>query len=230
MIDLQIQSKYFASHVLFERFQLQLERGELLCLLGPSGCGKTTLLNIIAGLDRDYEGSLITQELCISYMFQEPCLLPWRTVRQNLELVLDPKDYFKIKPLLAELGLEAWMDLYPKTLSLGMARRVALARSLIVEPDLILMDEPFVSLDPHTAEELHALIKSVRQRRPQTSIVLVTHDLQEAVFFADRILMLGDRPTRVLSEHRPGELTGNEEGAAVMVRTLKGAYREFESS
>ncbi|MEH6650842.1 MAG: ATP-binding cassette domain-containing protein [Motiliproteus sp.] len=230
MIRLQVDQKVVAQRLLFYSFELELQKGELLCLLGPSGCGKTTLLNMIAGLDNNFDG-LLQQDVsaaddqngvevgegamtvgkqpskqqdrqpqAISYMFQQPRLLPWRTVRQNLQLVIDADRYHRIEPLLASMGLAGSAELYPSALSVGMERRVALARSLIVDPQLILMDEPFVSLDPPTATEMRQQVRRIRQQRPDTSILFVTHDLREAISLADRILILGGDPTRVLHQ------------------------------
>ena len=219
MISLSIERKRFDSRLLFEQFELQLKAGELLCLLGPSGCGKTTLLNMIAGLDSRFEGQLRCRRLLnewrsngeqdqlaesvepvVSYMFQQPRLLPWRTVRHNLELVAEPQRRAQITPLLASMGLVDCVDQYPNRLSLGMARRVALARALINEPQLLLMDEPFVSLDPQSAAQMQQLLQQIRARHPSTSILLVTHDLREAIGLADRILVLGGSPTRVVGQ------------------------------
>lgn len=212
MIRLQVDQKIMAQRLLFRAFELELKQGELLCLLGPSGCGKTTLLNMIAGLDNNFDG-LLQQRLteppsqqsdgpsdAISYMFQQPRLLPWRTVRQNLELVIDVAQYYRVEPILASMGLAGSAELYPSALSVGMERRVALARSLIIDPQLILMDEPFVSLDPLTAAEMRQQVQRIRQQRPGTSILFVTHDLREAIALADRILILGGDPTRVLHQ------------------------------
>ena len=138
--------------------RLDLPLGEFLCVLGPSGCGKTTLLNIVAGLDRDFEGRVAwpgTTEAVprIGYVFQEPRLLPWLTVRQNVDLVLDGAgegadgDPAFLEHLFDVAGLAAFRDAYPQRLSLGLARRAALVRAFAVKPDLLLMDEPFVSLD-----------------------------------------------------------------------------------
>ena len=205
MIRLSIEHKSFLEQVLFESFELELGSGELLCLLGPSGCGKTTLLNLLAGLDKEFKGALQWQTSAqqtpkLGYMFQQPRLLPWRTVRQNLAWVIDPAQQHRIDPLLAQLGLADYADSYPNRLSLGMARRVALARCLIVDPQLILMDEPFVSLDPPTAAEMRRWIMQVRRSRPQSSILFVTHDIREALSLADRIMVLGERPTRVMHQ------------------------------
>ncbi|MEH6473080.1 MAG: ABC transporter ATP-binding protein [Halopseudomonas sp.] len=223
MIQLRIDRKQYAGQTLFENFELQLQPGELLCLLGPSGCGKTTLLNLIAGIDKRFDGQLgwsagsdpAAQAKTISYMFQQPRLLPWRTVSQNLALVIEPDQHYRIAPLLAQMGLAERADSYPNSLSLGMARRVALARCLIVEPELILMDEPFVSLDPPTAQEMRQQLQQIRQLRPQTSILFVTHDVREALTLADRILLLGGTPTQVL--HRwCGPLEPSQRDAAFL--------------
>lgn len=199
---LQIKHKAYAGKSLFEQFELQLAPGELLCLLGPSGCGKTTLLNLIAGLDPDFSGKLVrpASQPSLSYMFQQPRLLPWRTLRQNLAWVIKPNQHARIEPLLKQMGLLEYADAYPNRLSLGMARRAALARCLIVEPQLILLDEPFVSLDPPATLEMHQLIRQLRLLRPHSAIVLVTHDLREAITLADRILLLGGQPTQILHQ------------------------------
>lgn len=205
MIRLQVTEKGYADKCLFDQFELELKSGELLCLLGPSGCGKTTLLNMIAGLDRRYSGSLehtakLGAEMSLGYMFQQPRLLPWRTLRQNLELVIDASEKDRIEPLLTQLGLLEYADSYPNRLSQGMARRVALARCLIIDPQLILMDEPFVSLDPPTADQMRQMVQQLRDQRRHASILFVTHDIREAVVLADRILVLGGSPTRILHQ------------------------------
>jgi ABC-type nitrate/sulfonate/bicarbonate transport system ATPase subunit len=179
--------------------------GEFVALVGPSGCGKTTLLNIVAGLDRDFAGSVKLrqkppQEARIGYVFQEPRLLPWRTVYENLALVLpDGGDRRAIEALLEAVGLGDALDVYPTRLSLGMARRAAIARALVIAPELLLMDEPFASLDEATAIRLRRLIVELWRSRP-TSVLLVTHDAREAVELADRILLLSDAPGRLLGD------------------------------
>src|SRR5262249_32585015 len=177
------------------RFAVQ--SGEFVCLLGPSGCGKTTALNIIAGLDRDFEGRIVLPRgpgrghPVIGYVFQTPRLLPWRTVEQNIKLVLDPERGRSgiVDELLEATGLAEFRHNFPQRLSVGMARRVALARAFAVSPDLLLMDEPFVSLDEHTAERLRVLLLEIWQARP-TTVIFVTHDTREAVRLADRVIVL----------------------------------------
>lgn len=175
--------------------------GEFLCLFGPSGCGKTTLLNIVAGLDRDYEGRVLLptaadrQRPAIGYVFQTPRLLPWRTVEQNIALVA-PDNADIVDELLRVTGLEDFRHAYPERLSVGMARRVALARAFAVKPDILLLDEPFVSLDEATAERLRTLLLEIWQERP-TTVLFVTHDPREAVMLADRIILMTPSPGRV---------------------------------
>ncbi|RDE25222.1 ABC transporter ATP-binding protein [Motiliproteus coralliicola] len=218
MLELQLDSKVYGGKRLFDHFSLSLRPGEFLCLLGPSGCGKTTLINLLAGLDRRFQGQLkangsLRRPGAIGYMFQQPRLLPWYTVTQNLELVAEPARRELIEPMLASMGLSDSAGLYPNRLSLGMARRVALARALINRPQLLLMDEPFVSLDPPTAKQMRGLIQQVRQQHPETAMVLVTHDLEDALELADRILVLGDSPTRVVYSwpQRQCVATGSQE-------------------
>ncbi len=178
--------------------------GEFVCLLGPSGCGKTTLLNIVAGLDRDYEGTIDLPSTAarpvLGYVFQTPRLLPWRTVEENVALVLNPSRARSgiVDELLRATGLADFRHAYPERLSVGMTRRVALARAFAVTPDLLLMDEPFVSLDEPTAERLRALLLDIWQARP-TTILFVTHDTREAARLADRVIVLTPSPASVRS-------------------------------
>ncbi|MET0638664.1 MAG: ATP-binding cassette domain-containing protein [Hyphomicrobium sp.] len=164
-----------------------------LVVTGPSGCGKSTLLNIIAGLDTGYEGSidLGPAKDRLTFIFQTPRLLPWRTVYENIALVLpkgDPRQA-KIPAMLERVGLGAAMTAYPERLSLGMQRRAALARGFILEPQILLMDEPFVSLDDPTATSLRALLTELWQSHP-TTVIFVTHDRAEAIQLGTRILRL----------------------------------------
>lgn len=175
--------------------------GETLAVLGPSGCGKTTLLNLVAGLDRDFSGRIDRPDRPLAVVFQEPRLLPWRTVADNLRFVLGPVPDAepRIMTALAEVGLADAAHVFASRLSLGMARRVALARAFLVRPALLLLDEPFVSLDATTAERLRLLVLELLERH-RTTAVLVTHDLREAVMLAGRILVLGPSPGRILGD------------------------------
>jgi len=192
------------SHTAIADLHLSLKSGEFICLVGPSGCGKTTLLNIIADLDRDYQGSIaLSQQSArpkIGYIFQNPRLLPWRTVRENIELVIeDSLSGNAIDSLLEAMQLTAAQHVYPERLSLGMSRRVSITRAFAVDPDLLLMDEPFVSLDAPTARQVRALLLSLWQQRPHT-VLFVTHDLREAITLADRLIFLSTSPMSVISE------------------------------
>ena len=184
--------------------ELDIKAHEFVCLVGPSGCGKTTLLNIIAGLDCDFDGTIHltngSQTPVIGYVFQTPRLLPWRNVRENIELVLaSNQDLGQVDTLLTIMGLEQFQDYYPERLSLGMSRRVALARAFAVEPDLLLLDEPFVSLDAPTGRRIRQLLWDVWCERPH-SVLFVTHDLREAIGLADRLLFLSARPAGLVAE------------------------------
>ena len=168
-----------------ENLAFTVRPGEFVAVMGPSGAGKTTLLNLVAGLDGSVDGDIVfesgvTKKVCpkTGFMFQEPRLLPWLTVRQNLELVLKPRSHFQhgtpLQELLALVGLSDCGALFPGQLSGGMQRRVALLRAFIVEPDLLLMDEPFQSLDAPTAKQLRSLLHELWQRRCPT-VLFVNH-------------------------------------------------------
>jgi ABC-type nitrate/sulfonate/bicarbonate transport system ATPase subunit len=177
-----------------------LAPGEVCTLVGPSGCGKTTMLRIIAGLDRDYEGALRRPaDGKLGMVFQEPRLLPWRTVRDNVRLVAPHADEAELATLFDVLGLAVHRAHYPAELSLGLARRVALARALAVKPELLLLDEPFVSLDDALARRLREELAMLVDSRSITTL-LVTHDIDEAVRLADRVLLLSPRPARIVAE------------------------------
>jgi ABC-type nitrate/sulfonate/bicarbonate transport system ATPase subunit len=176
-----------------------LANGEVVALVGPSGCGKTTLLRIIAGLDRDYQGSVRLPEHCrLGMVFQEPRLLPWRTVEANVRLAAPEATDAALDALFATLGLTAHRSHYPGELSLGLARRVALARAFAVAPDLLVLDEPFVSLDAALAERLRSELVELVTRSPVTTL-LVTHDVEEAIGLADRLLVLSGSPARIVA-------------------------------
>jgi ABC-type nitrate/sulfonate/bicarbonate transport system ATPase subunit len=204
-------------HVL-DRLALRLESGEVGALVGPSGCGKTTLLRIIAGLDQDYEGSVeLPEHGRLGMVFQEPRLLPWRTLEQNVRLAAPEATDASLEALFCTLGLDAHRDHYPGELSLGQARRVALARAVAVEPDLLLLDEPFVSLDDALAARLREELAELVNSRPVTTL-LVTHDVEEAIGLADRLFLLSASPARLLANvpvERPRAKRTAEELAAL---------------
>jgi NitT/TauT family transport system ATP-binding protein len=181
---------------------LALGAREIVALVGPSGCGKTTLLRIIGGLETDYRGTLDWHGAAmprIGTVFQEPRLLPWRTVRQNILLAQQTENPELADDLLRTLDLAPFRDAFPPTLSLGMARRASIARAFAIEPALVLLDEPFVSLDPAMAARSRELLLDAWRARP-TAALLVTHDRAEAALLADRVVLLAERPTHVLKE------------------------------
>src|SRR5258708_924673 len=222
-LEVCIKQKFFRAasgdnlHVLGE-LNFSLANGEVAALVGPSGCGKTTLLRIIAGLDRDYQGSVRLPEHCrLGMVFQEPRLLPWRTVEANVRLAAPDATDAALDALFQTLGLAAHRGHFPGELSLGLARRVALARAFAVNPDLLLLDEPFVSLDAALAERLRFELVELVSRRPVTTL-LVTHDVEEAIGLADRLLVMSASPARVVSEvpiARPRAAHSAEEIAAI---------------
>ncbi len=204
-LEVDIRQKSFQSasggtlHVL-GGLKFSLRSGEVGALVGPSGCGKTTLLRIIAGLDRDYEGSIaLPDHGRLGMVFQEPRLLPWRTVEQNVRLAAPAASDATLAALFRTLGLEAHRNLFPGELSLGLARRVALARAFAVEPDLLLLDEPFVSLEDALAVRLRDELAELVTRRPVMTM-LVTHNVEEAIGLADRLFLLSASPARVLAD------------------------------
>lgn len=199
-----IQGKYFnlaKGEVLhaIERAKFTLVENSFTCIVGPSGCGKTTLLRMVLGLDSEYEGKIdVLGDGVVAAVFQEPRLLPWRTVEQNVRLVLPPeRQNESLQSLFEALGLQELRDFYPAQLSLGLARRVALARAFVVEPQLLVLDEPFVSLDEATAQRLRTLLLTLWQSRPTTAL-MVTHDKAEAAAMADQILVFSKRPTHII--------------------------------
>jgi NitT/TauT family transport system ATP-binding protein len=182
---------------------LEVSRGEFICILGPSGSGKSTLLNLIAGLHKPQTGEIKVNG-SIGFMFQDASLFPWLTVRQNV--AFGPKmqgreaqNAAKIDKLLEFIKLSDFADAYPHELSGGMRQRVALARTLILNPGLLLMDEPFAALDPKTRESLYPDVARIHQEQKRT-FVLVTHNIKEAIYFADRILVLKGRPAQLTAE------------------------------
>jgi NitT/TauT family transport system ATP-binding protein len=177
-----------------------LARGQVGVLVGPSGCGKTTMLRIIAGLDGDYDGTILCPERgTLAMVFQEPRLLPWRTVEDNVRLVAAEADETNLALLFDVLELSEHRLHYPGELSLGLARRVALARAFSVKPDLLLLDEPFVSLDEALAGRLRDELVMLVESRSVTTL-MVTHDVDEAARLADRLFLLSPRPARVVAE------------------------------
>ncbi len=220
MLEVAIQSKTYAVAgggrlQALGAVAFSVDTGEFVCLTGPSGCGKTTTLRLVLGLEGEFEGRVARPDGRVAAAFQEPRLLPWRTVEQNIRLALPPQlADTDLEPLYAALGIAGAGRLYPGELSLGMARRASLARAFAVEPSLLLLDEPFVSLDEATAARLRTLLMEVWQARP-TAALMVTHNLREAAELADRIVVLSARPGLVLGVHSIATPRGERDAATI---------------
>jgi ABC-type nitrate/sulfonate/bicarbonate transport system ATPase subunit len=203
-LEVAIKSKAYSSAAGRTREALgelsfALERGKVGAIVGPSGCGKTTLLRIIAGLDARFEGFVaLPKPVRLAVVFQEPRLLPWRCVEDNVRLVVPNIGDAELGALFAALGLSEHRQHFPNELSLGLARRVALARALAVHPDLLLLDEPFASLDAATAAALVDQITDIVEARGMTTL-LATHDIDAAIRLADVVHVLSDGPARLLA-------------------------------
>lgn len=208
-LEVEVLSKTFpavakrSANRVLENIKLAVEPESFVVLTGPSGCGKSTLLNIVAGLDDDFDGAVRFQspDAQRGYIFQSPRLLPWRTIEENILLPLPDNDPRRanVAAMLERVGLTEAANAYPERVSLGMQRRASLARGFILEPDILLMDEPFVSLDDPTAQDLRNLLIDLYNRRP-TTIMFVTHDRSEAVMLGTRILRLDGETASIVQD------------------------------
>lgn len=208
-LTVDIQHKIYPNGVqAAQDLRFQVAKGEFVALVAPSGAGKSTLLNVLSGLDTDFQGSIhYPMDATLSFMFQEPRLMPWLTVEENIRLILDAPErqhdtqrFARMDALLAQLGLDDFRHSYPKQLSGGLKRRAALVRAFVTHPDLLLMDEPFQSLDEPTAQGLRQLLLNLwTEQRP--TVLFVTHSLNEALLLADRIVFLSARPARVIWDY-----------------------------
>lgn len=208
---IHIEKKNFGSQAILRNLSFECEANTFTAIIAPSGAGKTSLLNLIAGLDQNFQGEIqLTDsqkepERALAFMFQSSCLMPWLTVQENIELVI-PKSQRthhisqRISRLLEQVGLSGYEQSFPNQLSGGMQRRVALVRAFILHPSLLLMDEPFQSLDAPTAEQLRELLLEL-WRDSGASVLLVTHDLREALALADRILFLSTKPAHIILDY-----------------------------
>lgn len=200
------ESHQYGDFKVHENVQFDVHENEFLCVCGPSGCGKTTLLEIMSGLQRPTSGQVLIRgepanpkKHNISLVFQEPSTMPWLTVRENIEVGLKvkkkPREQVRrvVDDILSVVGLQDFRDYYPHQISGGMKQRVAIARAFATDADLILMDEPFVSLDQPTRERMQREVLDIWQRRKRT-VVFVTHNLEEAIFLGDRVIILSANP------------------------------------
>ena len=194
MLEVSIEAKAFisdknCSKSILNTIRFCLKEGEVGAVLGPSGCGKTSLIRIIAGLDKDFLGAVsYPRSWRLGVVFQEPRLLPWRTIRDNLKISTPHEEQEYCAKLIDIIGLSRHLDLFPGQLSLGLARRVALVRALAIKPDILLLDEPFVSLDEQLAQELRRELSRIIDAS-RTTTLLVTHDIDEAIALSDRLYL-----------------------------------------
>jgi NitT/TauT family transport system ATP-binding protein len=201
--------------LVLENISFDIEKDEFLSIVGPSGCGKSTLLRIIAALETPDSGCVsfhgkpvLAPTPEITMVFQQFGLLPWKTVLENIELPLEMHGFNREERkkrsmrFVKDVGLEDFKDCYPHDLSGGMKQRVGIARALALEPEILLMDEPFSSLDALTAETLRKEVLDIWNDKTNVTdnFIMVTHSIEEAVFMADRIIVLSSRPGRILSD------------------------------
>lgn len=201
MININIEEKFFNEIKILDSINISVEEGEFLSIIGPSGCGKTTLLNIISSLDKDFKGSVNISSSNIGFVFQDHRLIPWLTVKENLLLISKNKDMENINELLKLVNLNDILDVYPKDLSGGMARRISFVRAFINNPKIIFLDEPFISLDYPTATLLKKDFLELCKKF-NTTVILVTHDLSEAIYLSNRILFFSKNPAKQILEYK----------------------------
>lgn len=223
-LELRNVSRTFAGKTAVNNITLTAKQGEIVGILGTSGCGKSTLLRAISGLDDDYHGEIAIGgntskkvQDTTGFIFQEPRLFPWMTVLENVIFGLKGKKEEKIrlgKQYVKSVGLKGSENFYPRQLSGGMAQRVAIARSLVTSPEILLLDEPFSALDAFTKMQLQDLLLDIWKIH-KTTIVLVTHDIDEATYLCDRIVILRGQPgeitsVRTITEQRPRSRGSNK--------------------
>ncbi|MHA7971989.1 ABC transporter ATP-binding protein [Rhizobium sp. CAU 1783] len=209
MIRIDVRRKAFGETAVLKDVRFEMRPGEAVAILGPSGVGKSTLLRVIAGIDHDFEGQIVRPQ-DVAMVFQEPVLLPWRQVLENLTIVHPELDRDAAMAALRRVGIADKADLFPGQLSLGQQRRLALARAFAGRPSLLVMDEPYVSLDPQTSEEMLELTEAlIAETRP--AIILVTHSEAEAKRLAGRTLRLVGQPATII-DSGGGQLFAGREG------------------
>lgn len=198
MIRIDVRRKAFGKEEVLRDIRFEMEIGETVAILGPSGVGKSTLLRLVAGIDTAFEGE-ITRPENTAMVFQEPVLLPWRSVIENLTLVHPQLGAQAALSALERTGIADRAGLFPGQLSLGQQRRLALARAFAGRPELLVLDEPYVSLDPAMAEDMLALTEAlIAETAP--AVILVTHSEAEARRLARRCLRLAGKPATILEE------------------------------
>lgn len=201
-------NKSFSGKSVLKDFFLEVEKNEIICIIGPSGCGKSTILNLISKLVDPDSGTVENYSKKMGYVFQEDRLLPWRTVFQNVKLVNDNLKDSEILGLIEEVGLKSFENYYPRELSGGMKQRASIARAFAYNADMLLMDEPLKSLDYNLRLKIIENIIGLWKKR-ETTIIYVTHEIDEALLLGDKIVVLAEKPTRIEDildiEDVPGE-------------------------
>ena len=207
----EVQKSFASTGPVVNSLNLEIKSGEFISFLGPSGCGKSTLLRLIAGLDTPTSGQIKVEsfgrEFFRSFVFQDAQLLPWRTLLDNVALPLElmgqekSSRLEKARKAIARVGLSDAVDRYPAQLSGGMKMRVSLARALVTEPSLLLLDEPFAALDENTRYKLQEQLRELWIETKMT-VIFVTHSVSEAVFLSERSLVFSARPARIVLDHR----------------------------
>ncbi len=197
MIEVDVRSKRFGDSDVLRDIRFAVTAGETVALQGPSGIGKTTLLRLIAGIDPAFDGRIVRPGR-LAMVFQEPTLLPWRSALQNITLVHPELGAPAARAALDRVGIGPRADMFPGQMSLGQQRRLALARAFAARPQALILDEPFVSLDPALAQEMLELARSlIHEARPAT--IFVTHAREEAASLSDRVLTLGGQPATLIA-------------------------------
>lgn len=208
MFDLHDIVLHYGKLKVLEQFNLNCDKRQFICIFGPSGVGKTSILNILARITRPQSGRIEADSRRLAYVFQEPRLLPWLTVEQNLQVGLydlglnSQQRCQRVENLLPLLGLAEFGGYYPGQLSGGMKQRVSLGRAFAIQPDLLLLDEPFCGLDETLKKDMQDLLISLQQWHACTT-VMVTHDGKEAVRLSDRIVVVQGRPCQIVSNLYP---------------------------
>jgi sulfonate transport system ATP-binding protein len=230
LMDIRVEHKAFAGNTVLHGIDLSLQSGEIVSLLGPSGCGKSTLLRIVAGLEQDFRGSVQRIQGEVAFVFQEPRLMPWLTVAQNIGFSDDDRyDRRWVGQLIEEVGLSGFADALPKALSGGMAQRVAIARGLYSHPAVLLLDEPFSAVDAFTRMRLQDLLLQLAARHAIT-LLLVTHDVDEALYLSDRVLVMGSRPGTITHDLPVGLQTPRDRRDPLLARLKAQALTELQQA
>lgn len=197
-----VDKRWPSGELTLDSFDLDLASGEFVSIVGPSGCGKSTLLRIVAGLETPSSGSILVEAGITEFVFQDPTLLPWLTVMENVSLPLDlagDVDREIVRAALDEVGLTADAEKLPRELSGGMKMRTSVARGLVTRPELFLLDEPFSAVDELRREDLNRMLLSLHEQH-RFACLLVTHSVNEAVLLADRVLVMSAHPGRIAAD------------------------------